>query len=279
MMKNYICITCGAQYAPTDKPPASCKICRDERQYVGWAGQQWTTLEEMWHADYHNRIQEIEPGLIGIGTQPQFAIGQRALLVRTGDGNLLWDPISYLDSRTVEAVHSLGGISAIAVSHPHFYASMVEWSLAFDNAPIYLPDADQAWIMRPSDAIVFFKEKARILPGITAVRCGGHFPGSSVLHWQDGAGGQGALLAGDTIMVAMDRQSVSFMYSYPNLIPLAPEKVYHAVEAVRPFRFERLYSAWWDREIKTGAKTIVSDSAKRYAEFVSDSASRNHAVS
>lgn len=60
-MENYICVTCGAQYSATDKPPAECRICQDERQYVGWDGQQWTTLEGMWKGDYKNTIREVEP--------------------------------------------------------------------------------------------------------------------------------------------------------------------------------------------------------------------------
>ena len=101
------------------------------------------------------------------------------------------------------------------------------------------------------------------------------FTGSTVLHWAQGMNGKGALLSGDTLQVVSDRRYVSFMYSYPNLIPLAAENVHHVVEAVKPYRFERVYSAWWDREIRAGAKTIVADSAKRYAEFVSGSAFRS----
>ncbi|XPS86584.1 beta-lactamase domain protein [Desulfosarcina variabilis str. Montpellier] len=88
-MKNYICLTCGTQYSEADLPPDRCIICEDERQYVNWNGQQWTTLEEMWKADYRNIIREIEPNLIGIGTEPIFGIVQRSLLVQTNDGNVL----------------------------------------------------------------------------------------------------------------------------------------------------------------------------------------------
>jgi hypothetical protein len=106
-----------------DGPPEHCPICEDERQYVGWGGQTWTTLEAL-RADYHNVIKSVEPGLTGIGTYPTFAIGQRALLVQTAQGNILWDCISLIDDPTIAAVQALGGISAIAISHPHFYSSM-----------------------------------------------------------------------------------------------------------------------------------------------------------
>jgi glyoxylase-like metal-dependent hydrolase (beta-lactamase superfamily II) len=269
-MKNYICITCGAQYASSAEPPSECKICEDERQYVGWDGQQWTTLEEMWQEKYHNVNRQIEPSLFGIGTEPRFGIGQRSLLIKTEHGNVLWDPISYLDSQTIQQIHAHGGIQAISVSHPHFYSSMIEWSHAFDHAPIYLPQADRDWIIRPDGVISFFKNEIEIFPGIAVVRCGGHFPGSSVLHWSNGADGKGALLAGDTIMVAMDRKSVSFMYSFPNLIPVSAEKVRQVVGAVKALTFDRIYSAWWDRIIPANAKTFLDASAMRYIEALSD---------
>ena len=83
---HYICVTCGTQFAASDEPPARCPICEDERQYVGWRGQQWTTLAAL-QANHHNEIKEVESKLTGIGTQPSFAIGQRGLLVQTPEGN------------------------------------------------------------------------------------------------------------------------------------------------------------------------------------------------
>ena len=107
-MEYYICKTCGVQHGATENPPANCIICDDERQFVGWGGQQWTTLEEMKAAGHTNEIRELEPGLTGIATQPSFAIGQRALLVQTPHGNVLWDCISYIDDDTISKVNSLG---------------------------------------------------------------------------------------------------------------------------------------------------------------------------
>ncbi|MFZ0240500.1 MAG: hypothetical protein WAL90_02550 [Desulfobacterales bacterium] len=269
-MKNYICVTCGTQYKAGDQPPSQCKICEDNRQYVGWSGQEWTTLEDMWKDGYKNVIRQLEPDLFGIGTEPGFGIGQRSLLVKTERGNVLWDPVSFLDSRTIEEVHALGGIQAISVSHPHFYASMIEWSHAFDRAPVFLTEADREWIMRRDGVVSFFEGKIDIMPGITVYQCGGHFPGSSIMHFKDGADGRGALLAGDTIMVAMDRKTVSFMYSYPNLIPLSAVAVRNIADRVAPIAFDRIYSAWWDRDIMKNAGEIVSSSAQRYIEAISD---------
>ena len=264
-MEAYICETCGTQYAQRagEQPPANCPICDDERQYVGWKGQRWTTLEALGR-DRHNRVQSEEPNLTGIGTEPAFAIGQRALLVQTPAGNLLWDCITLLDSATIEAVRALGGLRAIAISHPHYYSSMVTWSQAFD-APIYLHAADRQWVMRPDPAIVFWEgEDQRLWSDLTLIQCGGHFPGGTVLHWPAGAEGRGALLTGDTLMVASDRRYVSFMYSFPNYIPLWAMAVKRIVAAVEPWPFDRIYGAWWDRVVAVGAMAAVARSAERY---------------
>ncbi len=262
-MTPYICVTCGTQFAPTDVQPTQCAICEDERQYVGWEGQRWTTLEEL-RRDNHNSIREEEPGLTGIGTHPSFAIGQRALLVQAPGGNVLWDCVSLLDDATEAAVRALGGIAAIAISHPHFYSAMVEWAHAFD-ALIYLHAADRQWVMRPDPSIVFWEDETPdVGAGLTLVRCGGHFAGGTVLHWAEGAEGRGALLAGDIIHVVQDRRWVSFMYSYPNLIPLSGATVQNIADAVAPFSFDRLYGAWWGRVVATDARAAVERSATRY---------------
>ena len=262
-MVNYMCKTCGTQFAATDQPPETCPICTDERQYIGWEGQQWTTLEAL-QQDHHHIIKPVEPHLTGIGTHPSFAIGQRALLVHSTQGNILWDCISLIDESTIAAVKSLGGIAGIAISHPHYYSSMVAWSHAFD-APIYLHADDRQWVMRPDPAIEFWAGETKSLgAGLTLIRCGGHFAGGTVLHWAAGTAGKGALLSGDILQVVSDRRYVSFMYSYPNLIPLPAPTVRQIVAAVEPFAFDRIYGAWWDRVVQSDAKAAVDRSAKRY---------------
>ena len=136
-MLAFICTACGIQYPPSDAPPAECCVCQDERQFTPPVGQSWTTLDQL-AARHLNAFRQHEPGLIGIGTQPSFAIGQRALLVCTPHGNVLWDCISLIDEATVALINGLGGLSAIAISHPHFYTTLVEWSRAFGNVPVHL---------------------------------------------------------------------------------------------------------------------------------------------
>src|SRR5262245_58061355 len=185
-MPNFICTTCGTQHAESKQPPAQCAVCQDDRQYIKVTGQQWTTLDKL-RLTNRNSIRFEEPGLTGIGVEPPFAIGQRALLVRTAQRNVLWDCLPLLDLAVVEMVKALGGVSAIAISHPHYYASMVEWSRAFSDVPIYLHAADRQWVMRLDKSIHFWDGEAFMLSaGLTLVRCGGHFEGGTVLHWRDG---------------------------------------------------------------------------------------------
>lgn len=266
-MKNFICITCGTQFAESSKEPDSCPICEDERQYVGHEGQKWTTLIEL-KKNYKNRIEKLEENLYGIGTEPKFGIGQRALLIQSEIGNILWDCISLPDDQTINNVNELGGISAIAISHPHYYSSMVEWSKEF-NATIYLHEADKKWVMRPDPSIEFWSgDKLELQENITLICSGGHFEGGTVCHWNSGAGGTGALLTGDIIQVVADRKWVSFMYSYPNYIPLSASEVRRITATVESYEYDRIYGAFWDRVNESDAKTIVKLSAERYIKAI-----------
>ena len=267
-MANYICKTCGVQHAESAEPPAECPICLDPRQYVGWEGQQWTTMNELRSLGYRNDLREEEADLLGVGIDPSFTIGQRALLVRTPNGNVLYDCVSLLDDNAVDEIQRWGGIDCICFSHPHFYDSMVEYSRAFD-APIIVPEADREHVMRPDSAIEYWDgSPLELKPGVTLIQCGGHFDGSAVLHWRDGADGKGALLVGDSITVVPDRRFVSFMTSYPNLIPMSESKVLGILTAVEPYEFDRIYGGWWGRNVMLGAKDAVTRSAERYIQHM-----------
>lgn len=259
LVTAFICSTCGTQFAPSDGPPADCPICLDERQYVGHGGQHWMTMAEL-AADHANRIEEQEPGLLGIGTEPSFAIGQRALLV---DG-LLWDCVTLLDHQTVDAVERAGGIHTIAISHPHYYSAMVEWAERFD-ARVLLHEADREWIVRPSARIELWSgEQQHVTDELELVRLGGHFDGGTACVWSAGADGRGALLSGDIVQVVADRDWVSFMWSYPNLIPLPAREIERISGVVETLEFDRVYGAWWPTIIAGNAKPKVLRSADRY---------------
>lgn len=155
----YICNTCGVQHAQTVDPPNSCLICEDERQYIHPDGQSWTTLEDMREkGNLQNILQKEEEHLYSIKTEPEFAIGQTAHLIQHKGFNVLWDCMTYLDQKTIDQINELGGIQAIALSHPHYYSTQVEWAEAF-QAPIYIHEDDKEWVTRPSNHIHFWSGK------------------------------------------------------------------------------------------------------------------------
>ena len=92
----------------------------------------------------------IEPAVDGLGIQVagRFAIPQRAIPVPGVEGNTLWDCISLVTSDAVRHLERLGGVARLAISHPHFYSSMVEWSDVFGGIPIFIHDADREWVSR-----------------------------------------------------------------------------------------------------------------------------------
>ena len=266
-MSGPICVTCGVQYAAGHD--GGCPVCDDERQYVGWDGQAWTTLDDLRAGDRRNRFEDEGPGVCGIGTEPAFAIGQRALLVETPGGNVLWDCVSFLDDATVAEVERRGGLCCIAISHPHYYATMLEWSEAFGGVPVYIHAADKEWLGRTDGNVVLWDGDCVLIgDGVTLVNPGVHFAGGAVLHWAGGEDGRGALCSGDIFQVVMDRRWVGFMYSYPNLIPERPEVVERAVRVMEPYAFDTIYGAWWGRVVRGGAKEALARSARRYLEFV-----------
>ena len=268
-MDAFICRRCGVQYAPSEQPPARCPICEDERECVAWGGQQWATMADFIAEGRQNHVSEEEPGLWAVDTRPQVAIGQRALVVQTPGGNVMWDCVTLVDDASVARLRELGGLAAIAISHPHFYASSATWSRAFGDCPVYIHAADAEWVQYPSPAITLWEGTTlEILPGITLVNTGGHFEGSVALHWAAGCDGRGALLSGDTVTVVMDRRYVSFMYSYPNLIPLGERAIARIVESLRPFQYERVYGGWNGRIVTVEGQDAVERSAERYLRFI-----------
>ncbi len=268
-MPFWTCEQCGAQFAESGEPPLSCLVCEDERQFVNWKGQAWLTREQL--TKRHKLVWRDDLGIPGIGVEPSFAIGQRALLVREPDGCVLWDCVPLLTDEAVDYVRSLGGLKAIAVSHPHFYGAVADWSEAFGGAPIYLHGDDRRWITRPHPAIVlWYGENYRLSDDILLIRAGGHFAGATVMHWRAGAEGRGSLLTGDVAMVAMDRRSVSFMYSFPNYIPLNATSVQGIARAIEPLAFDRIYGAWWGRNIAADAKAAFEASVRRYFAAISE---------
>jgi hypothetical protein len=266
-MTLWICATCGLEHADTPEPEAICAICADERQYLPVGGQKWTTLADV-QRDRSAEIVEMEPDLYGIIVTPKVGIGHRPLLVRTEHGNVLWDAPGFYDDSLIGAIRDLGGIAAIASSHPHLTGLSVSIGQQFGGVPIWYGADDADWIRRPDEQIRLWSGSQEVMPGLRLVQCGGHFTGSAVLHWQAGAGGKGVILTGDTIRPNADRATVSFMRSYPNLIPLPAPVIRQIAAAVEPLAFDRIYGGFDGELIRSDGHNAVQRSAERYIQWI-----------
>lgn len=264
-MTIFCCRACGTSFPAADAAPLSCGICEDERQYVPAIGQAWISTAELARS-HRNAWQRHEKGLLSLQTVPAFAINQRALLLQTPAGNILWDCIALLDAATEDIIHGLGGLSAVAISHPHYYTTMQDWAAAF-AAPIYLHAADSQWIMRPSESIRLWESETLDLnSSVTLIRAGGHFAGGTVLHWKGAEDGKGVLLAGDIVQVTPGARHVSFMWSYPNMLPLNTVDVAAVARRLSPWPFERIYGAFAGQDVAQGGNEMVARSAQRYID-------------
>ena len=243
-----------------------CAICADERQWVPATGQAWSTLEELRVAGTTVEIVELEPGLHGVSASPAVGIGQQSKLVVTRGGNLLWDPIGYLDETAVETILALGPVVAIAASHPHMFGVQVEWSRRFGGAPVYVTEANLPFVARPDSAIRPWSGRTQPLPGVTLVQVGGHFPGSAVVHFT-APDATGVLLSSDTVFVNPDRTSVSFMRSFPNHIPLSPMVVARVVSTLDTLEYDRLYGNFANA-IGGAGPAVVHRSAERQTAWM-----------
>ena len=259
-----ICATCGVEHA---EAAGVCAICADERQWVPAAGQLWTTLAQRAAAGTRVHVAELEPGMLGITAEPAVGIGQHSHLVVTPAGSLLWDPIGYVDDAAVQAVRERGEVLAIAASHPHMFGVQVQWSRALGGVPILVAEPQLEWVRRPDPAIRCWHGRHEVAPGLALIEVGGHFAGSSVVHWAAGAGGRGVLLTSDTIHANPDRATTTFLRSYPNRIPLSPAVVDRITRAVEGLGFDRLYDNF-GRGIDGDATAAVRRSADRYIAWV-----------
>ena len=259
-----ICATCAVEHA---EAIGVCAICADERQWVPAQGQLWRTLGELAAAGHATRVAELEPDLLGITCEPKVGIGQQTHLVTTPAGSLLWDPIGYLDDNAVARIRACGDVLAIAASHPHMFGVQVQWSRALGGVPILVSEAQLEWVRRPDDAVQGWSGRHELASGLTLLELGGHFAGSSVVHWTAGAGRRGVLLSSDTIHVNPDRATVTFLRSYPNRIPLSPAVVDRITGAVEGLGFDRLYDNF-GHKIDRDAASAVRRSADRYISWV-----------
>lgn len=264
-MTIHLCATCAVETEGEHPPERLCPICADERQYLPKGGQRWTTVEALIATGHVLEWFEVEPDLIGLTTEPGVGIGQQTLLVRTDEGNLLWDPPGLITDEAIDHVRRQGRVVAIAASHPHMFGVQLAWAEAL-NAPVLVNEADAGWVQRPGAAIELWSGERQLTSTITLHTLGGHFPGSCVATWSAGAEGRGVLLAGDTIFANPDG-SASFMRSYPNRIPLSAAVVQRLADATDALTFDRLYNNF-GAIIDADARAVVRSSADRHAAWV-----------
>lgn len=263
----WLCRTCGVEHETT---PDVCAICADDRQWVPAGGQQWVTFEELIAEGVRSTTAVLERGLIAIGSTPPLGIGQLGKLVCTADGSqgtVLWDPPGFVDDAAVAAVAEHGPVAGIVASHPHMFGAQVQWSRKLGGVPVYVNAADARWVMRPDPVISYWSDRLQPVPGLTVVQVGGHFPGSAVACWDDGADGRGVLLVGDTIFPNPDRRTVAFLRSYPNRIPLSAAVVQRMADTLADLRFDRIYGLH-ENTIDADGAAAVRFSADRHAAWV-----------
>ncbi|KAH6657161.1 beta-lactamase-like protein [Truncatella angustata] len=267
-----VCSTCGTQFPTIDRSSLkTCFICDDPRQYTPPSGQSFTTLAALRgkHKNVFHPLPSAPETFTSIVSEPKLAIGQRAILVRTPRGNILWDCVTLLDLATISKIRELGGLRAIVISHPHYYSTHVEWAQAF-GCPVYLAAEDRRWVARESEHQVFLSEREFDVPidgepsGVKALKLGGHFPGSLVvLH-------KSHLLVADTLMTTPaglgnwevdglgeareggrpeGLNSYSFMWSIPNMIPLAPDVIERMWQVLKNHRFKSSHGAFLGTDI------------------------------
>ncbi len=267
-MENFICVQCGVQFDETAEPPSRCPICEDERQFVRHSGQEWTTLKRL-QTDHRNRLEDEASQLLGIGTEPEFAIGQRALLLQSSEGNLLWDCITLLDDRTAAEVDARGGLRAIAISHPHYLLFDGRMGRMFRRPNFFAFGRSRMGNAQESAHAILGRNNPFALGWANTNQCGGHFEGGTVLHWPTGANGRGALLTGDIIQVVQDRRYVSFHAQLSESDSARADRDRSHPQNIEPFSFEQIYGAWWKANVLTDSKAAVARSAERYLRWIS----------
>jgi hypothetical protein len=261
MHHTLTCNTCGTAY-PDVAAQETCIICLDERQWVPAAGQSWTTPAEL-HLKHSVKLNRLQERLYEIEVNPVFAIGQRALLVLSEQGNVLWDCIPLLDELTIEFIKSKGGLKAIAFSHPHFYSNMNEWADIFD-CPIYIHQNDEEHIMVKGNHIQLWKgDEKDLWDGMKIICIGGHFAGSSILHVPF-LSPEGAIICGDTLFLSPNKKHFSVHYSSPNRIPLPLSEVHRIKKRFDNIAFDSFYGYHNMQNLNKDVKQTLEISMARY---------------
>ncbi|KAH8883816.1 metallo-beta-lactamase family protein [Thozetella sp. PMI_491] len=284
-----VCNACGTQFPTTDRASLkTCFICDDPRQFTPPAGQSFSTLAEL-RGKHTNEFHPVpaDARLTSIVSTPKLAIGQRAILVQTPAGNILWDCLTLLDDDTIARIRALGGLHGIVISHPHYYSTHTEWARAFD-CPVYLAVEDKEWTAQQDPHQVFLDQiETPILvggvdTGIRTIKLGGHFPGSLVVLYE------GHLLIADTLITtpagianwkvnALGEtrsrppgvNSFAFMWSIPNMIPLNADEIARMWRILKRYDFRSTHGAFITTDVEDDQiKQRVLDSMRIQVKYM-----------
>jgi hypothetical protein len=260
MKEQIICSTCGTYY-PADSVPEQCIICSDERQYIPDTGQSWTKPKDL-HRKHSIKLNKLHERLYEIRINPMFAIGQRALLVLSEQGNVLWDCVPMLDELVIEFIKSKGGLKAIAFSHPHYYSNMNDWAEVF-NCPVYIHANDAEHIMVKGPHIQLWQgNELEVGDGMKIFLIGGHFEGSCLLHVPS-LSKKGAILCGDTLFLSASKKHFSVFRSYPNRIPLPSAEMQRVKKRFDEIPFDSFYGYIDTQNLNENVKEIFEESMRR----------------
>lgn len=251
-----ICKACGTQFPPHHPLPELCPICMNDRQFIPPAGQEWldTTPGII-------KREQLDQPIFSFQIIPKFAIGNRAIFIKTKHGNILWDCIPLLDNDTIDFIKAAGGLQAIAFSHPHFYSRMNEWAATFD-CPVYIHKKDEEWIQYKGPHIQLWEGAEMALwDGYKIINIGGHFPGSSILQEHENI-----IYLGDTFYIAPSMQHMAIMYSYPNQILLHRDNFAAIDERMKTIKFHTAYGAFDHQNLRNNAMEVFRYSMQRYRE-------------
>ena len=266
-MPTWICTGCGVEHPDSRVEPATACVLTSEVPSIEERGDlpphgSWTTLQALAAQPHHTEYVDHGRGVHSLRRTPRFAIGHRSYLVRAPHGNLLWDAPSYLDDDVVGVVRRLGGIAAVAASHPHMFGAQLSWSREFGGVPVFVNALDQEWLPGSDPLIELWTDELEPLAGIRLIHVGGHMRGSSVALTADGT-----LLVGDSISGGLAKNWVSFQRNYPKHVPLSAAVVQRIVDRLDGFTYDRLYTLGGD-EIDRDAKDVVHRSAETHIRWV-----------
>ncbi|TXT07490.1 hypothetical protein VHUM_03210 [Vanrija humicola] len=273
-----VCATCATQYPAPRRDCTHAKLS-GSTDHPQARGATTSSATSRTRASRSSRPSRSSPSLRRVSISPACVKLTPAFLLETFEGSFIWDCSAVLTPPLIaHLTHLRRPLKAMAISHPHFFSTSLTWARAL-GVPLYINALDKEWYQRResagADEVVFWSGTQRLSSTLTLIECGGHFPGSCVLHWDRAAEpltsdadarapDTGLLLVADTVMVQPTQKGITFMWSIPNAIPLHPTDVLHIQNVLREYDYDSVSSTWPDRWVRAGAARIFDESVETY---------------